>query len=339
MTPGLVSIIVPCYNGEQFLHRTLASVSYQSYGNWECIIVDDGSTDASRAIAEHWSSKDDRFRCIHQSNQGLAAARNAGIAASTGEFIQFLDADDILLKERLEHCCAFIRTRPDARIVYSNYMLYRRDEGFYQVLPARMPQQDQLQALLFEFNRSFIIPIHAFLYRADLVRENLFDVSLHSFAEDNEYRLRFALRGIRYEYVDEVLVIYRLTEQQVTAQHEEKIFLNMIREAERYRSRPECAAYAERFIELDRYLRLRTAIAYITGRHFTAGLRMFLRLRGQLTVPEQGRFFLWLFLMLFISKESFTRLRSRISRTFGMKIGGFKAAPWDPPGYLQEIIG
>lgn len=90
------SIIVPVYNVEKYLKECLDSVLHQTFADWECICVNDGSTDGSVAILEEYAEKDRRFRIITQSNKGLSAARNTGIDAAKGDYILFLDSDDWL---------------------------------------------------------------------------------------------------------------------------------------------------------------------------------------------------------------------------------------------------
>jgi glycosyltransferase involved in cell wall biosynthesis len=92
---ALVSVIVPVFNGQATLSETLDTVIAQSYQNWECIIVDDGSTDGSASIAARYSAKDPRIRCVQKANGGVASARNLGFDISKGDFLAFLDADDI----------------------------------------------------------------------------------------------------------------------------------------------------------------------------------------------------------------------------------------------------
>ena len=87
----LISVIVPCYNQAQYLDECLQSVLNQTYQNWECIIVNDGSPDNTHEIAESYCRKDARFKYFYKENGGLSSARNAGISISNGEFIQFLD--------------------------------------------------------------------------------------------------------------------------------------------------------------------------------------------------------------------------------------------------------
>ena len=89
-----ISIIVPVYNVEQYLRRCLDSIRAQTFTDWECILIDDGSPDASGAVCDEYAAKDCRFRVIHQENRGVSAARNAGLDAARGEWIAFVDSDD-----------------------------------------------------------------------------------------------------------------------------------------------------------------------------------------------------------------------------------------------------
>ncbi|MFD0835490.1 glycosyltransferase family 2 protein [Mariniflexile aquimaris] len=94
MKNNLVSIIIPCYNQACFIEEALYSVLEQTYTNWECIIVDDGSTDDTKKIAQYWAEKDSRFIYFEKLNGGLSSARNVGISKSKGTFILLLDSDD-----------------------------------------------------------------------------------------------------------------------------------------------------------------------------------------------------------------------------------------------------
>src|SRR5918999_4707877 len=91
-----ISVVVPIYNVEGFLRECLESVAAQTVGDLEVVMVDDGSTDGSAAIAREFAERDSRFRLLSQPNAGLSAARNTGIEAAEGEFLAFLDGDDVL---------------------------------------------------------------------------------------------------------------------------------------------------------------------------------------------------------------------------------------------------
>lgn len=91
-----ISIIIPAYNAADFLRRSVDSVISQEYENYQVIIVDDGSTDQTAAIADQLAAENDRIQVIHQRNGGVSAARNAGLASAAGDYVLFLDADDAL---------------------------------------------------------------------------------------------------------------------------------------------------------------------------------------------------------------------------------------------------
>ena len=92
----MISVVVPIYNVERYLHRALDSLLSQTCKDWEAILVDDGSTDGSSLIADEYTKRDARFKVIHKPNGGLSDARNAGMEQISGEYLIFLDADDFI---------------------------------------------------------------------------------------------------------------------------------------------------------------------------------------------------------------------------------------------------
>lgn len=113
-----VSVIIPSYNARRWLPETLASVAAQNMDGMEVIIVDDGSTDDTAAyVAEEWP----QYTLIRTENRGVSHARNLGSATATGDFIQFLDADDLLLPGKLARQVRMLEARPEADIVYCNW--------------------------------------------------------------------------------------------------------------------------------------------------------------------------------------------------------------------------
>lgn len=118
MQTPLVSIIVPCYQQAQYLPETLDSVLAQTFSNWECIIVNDGSPDNTEIVAIDYCAKDSRFQYIKQNNQGLARARNNGIRMSKGEYVLPLDSDDKIGPSYLEKAVSHIQGDPSCKVVY-----------------------------------------------------------------------------------------------------------------------------------------------------------------------------------------------------------------------------
>ena len=123
----LISVIVPCYNQAQFLDECLQSVLDQTYQNWECIIVNDGSPDHTEEIAKNWVEKDARFRYLSKENGGLSSARNAGIEIAKGEWILPLDADDKIGERYLE--LAEKEFGKDYTVIYCEAELFGNETG------------------------------------------------------------------------------------------------------------------------------------------------------------------------------------------------------------------
>src|SRR5262245_25465113 len=109
MVMALVSVIVPTFNRADTIKRGIRSVQAQTFTDWELIVVDDGSTDNTVALIE---GCDPRLKLIRQENQGTAGARNAGLHASAGSYIAFLDSDDEWLPHHLELCVGFLEALP-----------------------------------------------------------------------------------------------------------------------------------------------------------------------------------------------------------------------------------
>ncbi|MGM5630098.1 glycosyltransferase family A protein [Apibacter raozihei] len=113
-----ISIIVPCYNQAEYLDESLNSVLNQTFSNWECLIVDDGSPDNTQEIANLWCLKDDRFKYLKKQNGGLSSARNYGIKFAQGEWVLPLDADDKIADKYLELAYNKIKQDQDICIIY-----------------------------------------------------------------------------------------------------------------------------------------------------------------------------------------------------------------------------
>ncbi len=120
-TPGLVSVVTPCYNGESFLDRYFEGILVQTYRPIEVVLVDDGSTDATYSLVLSYKEKLEeqgiRLVCIHQENKGQAAAINRGLPEVTGEFITWPDSDDLMYPDNLEKKVSYLHAHPEAGFV------------------------------------------------------------------------------------------------------------------------------------------------------------------------------------------------------------------------------
>lgn len=114
----LFSVIIPVYRNEKHLAACLDSIRNQTLADWECICIDDGSSDSSGAILDDYALQDSRFRIIHKKNEGVSVARNLGISQARAPYLTFVDADDRILPETLQRCRETIMEHPGDMIVF-----------------------------------------------------------------------------------------------------------------------------------------------------------------------------------------------------------------------------
>lgn len=122
----LVSIIVPVYNGERTIERCLCSIRNQSYSNIEVIVVDDGSTDHTARVIEKYAALDPRFHPIRKENSGVSRSRNAGMNAARGEYFQFVDGDDWLVKDATREFVRMAQTYDCDLVISDYYRVWRK---------------------------------------------------------------------------------------------------------------------------------------------------------------------------------------------------------------------
>ncbi|MBI4947158.1 MAG: glycosyltransferase [Bacteroidetes bacterium] len=203
---SLVSIIIPAYNSSKYLSETLENVLSQTYDNFECLIIDDGSTDDTGAIAKSYVEKDSRMRYYYQENAGSAAARNTGLKFSTGEFIQFLDADDLIHPEKLKIQMNYLMMNQLVDIVFGQVIFFNKsgNVNFNSVIDYKNnltkrvngKNHDVLKYLI----QDNIMPVHSALLRRKVVGViGIFDVNLKS-CEDYDFWFRAALSDCYFSY-------------------------------------------------------------------------------------------------------------------------------------------
>jgi glycosyltransferase involved in cell wall biosynthesis len=169
----LVSVIVPCYNQSQYLPETLKSVFDQTYPLWECIIVNDGSPDHTEQVAMDWCKKDSRFIYLKKENGGLSSARNAGLEIAKGEYIQFLDSDDLINKFKFEKQIKCFDKNTD--VVISDYFPFDNETGAFFRSRYMNPFPTQLNykyEILIDWEFKLSIPCHCVLFKSSLLIDN-----------------------------------------------------------------------------------------------------------------------------------------------------------------------
>ena len=138
-----VSILVAAYNAEKYISQTIESVLNQTFSAWELIVCDDGSVDATASIVQKYAKQDSRIRLISQPNAGGAAARNTAYASSTGEYVVLLDADDMILPEKLQIQTFILDQNPEAGLVYGDTWFCDQDGMRLELESRRFPDQHQ----------------------------------------------------------------------------------------------------------------------------------------------------------------------------------------------------
>ncbi|AFZ22780.1 glycosyl transferase [Cylindrospermum stagnale PCC 7417] len=199
-----VSVIIPAYNAMTYLPETLESVLRQTFTNFEVLIIDDGSSDN---IVE-WASQltDSRVKFISQNNQGSSAARNAGIINSSGDYIAFLDADDLWQPTKLEKQVHILEENPEAGLVYTWTALIN-----HQGIPTGRIFANDAESYVWEnLIKHNIVECGSVAMVRCCCFENVgvFDQNLHSYVEDWDMWLRIAAR-YPFKVIREPLVYYR----------------------------------------------------------------------------------------------------------------------------------
>ena len=202
-------MIVPTYNYGSFIGETLECLRAQTYVNWECIVVDDGSTDDTAERVARLIERDARFKFLRQENAKQAAAKNNGLRNSSGQYIQFLDADDLIESQKFEKQVEYLEAHPEVDIVYGSMRYFKTetpDEKLYWVWGENKPWMPEISGsgkdVLTTLVRQNIMVINSPLVRRRVVDVvGLFDNSLPP-AEDWDYWLRCAAAGMRFQFED-----------------------------------------------------------------------------------------------------------------------------------------
>lgn len=199
----LVSFVIPNYNHAQYLGDAIRSVLAQSYAGTEIVVVDDGSTDESRAVAEQFGA---RIRLLCQANAGLSAARNTGIQAATGDYIALLDADDLVEPLYTERLLAVLAAAPQADGAYCGYRFVDQNNQPLPRLERRVVAPELLYTAL--LNGNYWVPESLLIRRECYLAAGEFDPALRA-CEDWDVWLRFS-RQYSLIGIDDVLVRYRV---------------------------------------------------------------------------------------------------------------------------------
>lgn len=199
---GLVSIIIPLYNGEKYIAETIESAISQSYAPIEVIVVDDGSRDNGPLIARRYP-----VQLISQENRGISGARNTGIRALRGEFIALLDQDDLFKPHKIEKQVRFFQENPETILVYTPEERFGSHEEGCRISVRHKSRKISGDIFTDIYKSNYITPGSTLIRRAAFDVAGLFDESL-SICEDHDLFIRMAYHGC-IGFMEEPLLRYR----------------------------------------------------------------------------------------------------------------------------------
>jgi hypothetical protein len=209
-----VSAIVPCFNQAKYLPDALESLLKQTVGSWECIVIDDGSTDDTVKVAREFSRLSPKIRCISQENKGASGARNMGLRQVSGKYIQFLDADDFIAPDKWEKQLALLDGNSDLSVCLCDYAFTDAEGQKFREHPCykspRLDAECTQRDIAMRWETDLSVPIHCFLFDSRVFNDRMirFDESLDA-NEDWDCWMRVFAVPVFLAYNDEKLAFYR----------------------------------------------------------------------------------------------------------------------------------
>lgn len=221
----VITIIIPVYNGEKYLHRCLESVINQTYRELEIIIVDDGSTDSSLEICEEYQRKDQRIQIIKQDNAGVSSARNRALESVKTEWILFMDADDELTEDTVEIYQKVIMDEPDIDFIAGGIekISFRRTVSYsFHIMPLYEDKGKNLAVNV--LNNLPNGTVWGKLFRSNIIRENKlrFDEDL-THGEDCLFVYQYLMHSLCPHTMDKIIYRYYVHDSSVTKRFNEEL--------------------------------------------------------------------------------------------------------------------
>ena len=210
---SLVSVVIPVYNAEDYISETIKSVQEQNYNHWELIIVNDGSIDNTREIIDGMKEKDDRIKIFNKSNTGVSDSRNKGADIATGDYLCFLDSDDIFLRDNLKKKATFLDQNPKIGLVHANIELINKyGDSLGESLKGKTG--NILDSLLLWEDVNIPAPSSIMVRKTVFENAGKWDVQF-STAADQDFFIRVAAMT-PIGAIDETLTQYRVLEQSMS---------------------------------------------------------------------------------------------------------------------------
>lgn len=203
-----LSVIIPIYNVEDYLVKCLDSVLAQSFKDYECILVNDGSKDNSAKIAQNYVSKDERFKLINKENGGLSDARNAGLEVAVGKYVYFLDSDDFIEPTLFEKCIDKLEKTKTSMVIFDVYQYFQAKD--YKEIIVSSLKDDQVYDLY--ANKEIIVKVLNAawnkMYARSLFVNNGIKFPFGCYYEDLGTTFRLMLKARHISFINEPLYNY-----------------------------------------------------------------------------------------------------------------------------------
>lgn len=236
----IITIIVPVFNAKKYLSRCLDSIIAQTFADWECILVDDGSSDGSGYICDEYASLDSRFRVIHKANEGVSCARNAGLKIANGDFIGFVDSDDYISPVMYESLYKGV-SKHNVDVVFCNYYIVGSDkhikansfvdcdviiEGEKKINYINCCQTNKLLWFVWKglYRKSILLNANITFVEEDVIEDSLFN-------------LEYLLNCSNFIYLSSALYYYFLSEDSITRINYKESYLNTLENTYNYKTK------------------------------------------------------------------------------------------------------
>jgi len=256
----LVSIIIPAYNAARYIKETLDSALAQTYPNIEVIVIDNASTDTTREVLKPYIEKGAIMYFHLSENKAASGARNVGIKNAHGEFVAFLDSDDIFSPTKIEHQIEYLLDHPDCGVCYCGiWHFYDTDPGTLLTLGYEYYSGNEVFPHI--IRKNFINPLSVVMRKSVIDRVGVFDEHYRK-VEDWEYWIRLARHGVFFSFLPEPLGKYRMRKAGLwysleVRRENKQIVVDMFKELKKKMSSAERKKYHMNYIILDNTIKLR----------------------------------------------------------------------------------
>lgn len=220
MEKDLVSVIVPVYNVESYLERSLDSIINQTYKALEIIIINDGSTDSSPRICDSYKLKDSRIKVIHQGNKGLSEARNAGMSVANGVYYYFVDSDDFLESDIIETLVFEMRSNELDIIGYNVYVENKSSKPYVNHLYSNDILRGEDYLIRMIKAHCVCEPVWMYMYRAELIISHQMKFSKGRLFEDEIWTPEILLYADKVKYIEKLGYHYIIRPGSITSDNE-----------------------------------------------------------------------------------------------------------------------